>query len=122
ADAKTLAFRFERDRGLGGELGGGIAARLQPERHRHGEATGMGCGDELFGIGTLLIFEPCLERIRRLREHAGIGGKIAAAGATGAVPNRLRFADHVTSPCCRMLPLPLSAKNAAAPATSWDRP
>src|ERR1700722_19669346 len=114
ADAETLAFGFERDRGLGGELSRGIAAGLQPERQRHGEATGMRRGDELFGVGTLLIFEPCLERIRGLCEHAGIGGKIAAAGATGAVPNRLCFADHVTSPCCCVLPLTLSAKAMAS--------
>src|SRR5580700_9959412 len=100
ADAETLAFGFERDRGLGGELSRGIAAGLQAKRERHGEAPGMRRGDELFGVGALLIFEPGLERIRRLCEHAGIGGKIAAAGATRAAPDRLRLADHVTSPCC----------------------
>ena len=85
-----------RDCGLGGELSRGIAAGLQPERERHGEATGVRRGDELFGVGTLLVLEACLEGIRRLCEHTGIGGKIAAAGATGPAPNRFRLADHVS--------------------------
>src|SRR5580704_18378863 len=86
ADAETLAFGFERDRGLGGKLGRGIAAGLQPKRERHGEATVVRRGDELFGVGALLVLKACLERIRHLCEHAGIGGKIATAGATSAVP------------------------------------
>src|ERR1700730_11201271 len=44
-DAETLAFRFERDRGLGGELGRGKAGGLQPKCKRHGEASRMRRGD-----------------------------------------------------------------------------
>src|SRR5438309_1507333 len=59
----------------------------------------MGGSDQLFGIGALLVLETRPERIRSLSEHAGLGGKIAVAGATSAAPNRFRLADHVTSPC-----------------------
>ena len=56
------------DRGLGCQLSRGEAASLQPKGERHGEAPSVGRGDELFGVGTLLVFEPGPERIRgRLR-------------------------------------------------------
>jgi hypothetical protein len=41
-------------------------------------------GDELFGVGALLVLEAGPEGIRGLCEHARIGGKIAAAGTTSA--------------------------------------
>ena len=50
-DAKALAFRVQRDRGLGGELRRRKAGALQPECQRHREAAGMGGGDQFFGIG-----------------------------------------------------------------------
>src|SRR5712671_58454 len=58
----------------------------------------MGGSDQLFGVGALLVLEAGLERIGGFGEHAGIGGKIAAADAAGAAPNRLCLADHVKSP------------------------
>jgi hypothetical protein len=58
----------------------------------------MGGGDQLFGIGALLILETGLERIWSIGEHAGVGRQMTVAGAPSAVPNRLRLADHVTSP------------------------
>src|SRR6266852_170532 len=58
----------------------------------------MGGSDQLFGVGALLVLEAGLERIGGFGEHAGIGGKIAAAGAAGTAPNRLCLADHVKSP------------------------
>jgi hypothetical protein len=86
------------DRRLGTELAGGVAGALQAKGEGHGEASSMGGSDQLFGVGTLLVLEAGLEGIRGFGEHAGIGGKIAAAGAAGAAPNRLCLADHVKSP------------------------
>ena len=54
----------------------------------------MGRSDQLFGISALFVLESGPERIRGLCEDAGIGGKIAVAGATSAAPNRFRLADH----------------------------
>src|SRR5262249_38546635 len=68
------------------------------KRQRHGEAAGVGRGDQLFRIGALLILETGFEGIRGVGEHAGIGGQMTVAGASGAAPNRSRLADHVTSP------------------------
>src|SRR5258705_10250190 len=98
-DAESLALWLESDRRLGSELRGRIAGGLKPKGQCHGEAAGMGGSDQLFGIGALLVLETRSERIGSLSEHAGIGGKIAVAGATSAAPNRFRLADHVTSPC-----------------------
>src|SRR5262245_1505256 len=97
-DAETLTFRVERDHRLSGEFRRGVPSGLQPERQRHGEAASMGCGDELFWIGTLLVFEPGLKGIRRFGEHTGIGGKIAATGTTGAAPNRFCLPHHLLDP------------------------
>src|SRR5690242_19680325 len=58
----------------------------------------MGRGDQLFRIGALLILEPSFERIQGIGEHAGIGGQMTVARASGAKPDRFRLADHVTSP------------------------
>src|SRR5258708_6826853 len=94
ADAKSLAFRFESDGRFGAELGGSVAGGLQPKGERHGETTGMRGGNKLFGVGAFLVLEAGLERIGGFGEHALIGGKVAAAGAARAAPNRLCFADH----------------------------
>src|SRR4029077_527725 len=94
ADLEAFAFRLERNRGLGGELGGSKAGSLHPECESHGEATSVRRGDELFGVGAFLVFEPGPERIRCIHEDAGLRGKIATARATRATPNRFRLADH----------------------------
>src|SRR6476469_3793380 len=60
-------------------------------------------GDQRFGGGTLLVFEPGSKGIRGFGEHAGVSGKISVAGAAGPAPHRFRFADHVTCPCCCVL-------------------
>lgn len=72
ADAESRAVLLERDRGLGGELCRREARGLKLERQRHREASGMGGGDQLFGIGALLVLEAGLERIGRRIEDAGI--------------------------------------------------
>jgi hypothetical protein len=60
----------------------------------------MGRGDELFWVGTLLVFEPRPERIGSFGEHTGIGGNIAATGTTGAAPNRFCLPHHlIILPC-----------------------
>src|SRR6266853_4001814 len=100
---KPLAFRFERERRLGVELCGRVASALQPKCKRHGEAAGIRGGDQFFGVGTLLVFEPGSKGIRGFGEHAGVGGKISVAGGAGPAPNRFRLADHVTYPCCCVL-------------------
>src|SRR5215467_12856982 len=97
-DAETLTFRFERDRCLGGEFRRGVPTGLQPECQRHGEAASMGRGDELFWVGTLLVFEPGPKGIRSFGKHTGIGGKIAATGTTGAAPNRFCLTHHLLDP------------------------
>jgi hypothetical protein len=68
-----LAFLFERDRGLGGELSRGEARGPEPERERHGAAPGMCRRDQLFRVGALLVFESGPERIGGLCKHAGTG-------------------------------------------------
>src|SRR5271166_4816061 len=98
-DAESLTLRLKSDRSLGRELGRRKACALQLKGERHGEASGMGGGDQLFGVGAPLVLEPGPERIRGLCEHAGIGGKIAAAVAARAAPNRFRLAYHGPSPC-----------------------
>ena len=69
-------------------------AALQAKGERHGEAPGVRCGNQLLGIGALLVLKAGLEGIRRAGEHSGVGGKIAAAIAARAAPNRFRLADH----------------------------
>src|SRR5262249_61172520 len=98
ADAKPLAFRLESDRSLGIELGRSIAGALQLKGQCHREASSVRRSDQFFGVCALLILEPRLERIRGVGEHPGIGGEMAAAGATRATPNGFRLADHGTSP------------------------
>src|SRR4029077_3665409 len=93
-DAKALAFRLQRDGGLGAEVGGSEAAALQLERQRHGETAGMRGGDELLGIGALLVLEARFERVGGLVENAGVGRELAVSGAAGAAPNCFRLADH----------------------------
>src|SRR5207244_1167973 len=61
-----------------------------------------GGSDQLLGIGALLVLEASPERIRCICKYTGIGGKITAAVAASAAPNRFRLADHVTSPCYRL--------------------
>src|SRR5262245_38089015 len=99
ADAEALALRLEGDRGLGAELRGRIASALQPKGQGHGKAPGMGGSDQLFGIGAPLVLEARPERVRGLRQHAGIGGKMTAAGAAGPAPNCFRLADHLSLRC-----------------------
>ncbi len=93
-DAETLAFRFEGHCGLGGKFGRGEAGLLHPEGKRHSEAAGMRCGDQLFGVRPLLIFEASSKRVGCFCQNTGIAGKTAATGASGATPNRFRLADH----------------------------
>src|SRR5262245_24369201 len=99
ADAEALALRLEGDRGLGAELRRRIASALQPKGQGHGEAPSMGGSDQLFGIGAPLVLEARPERVRGLRQHAGIGGKMTAAGAAGPAPNCFRLADHLSLRC-----------------------
>lgn len=49
----------------------------------------MGGSNQLFRIGTLLVLEPCPERIGGIRENAGIGGKIAGAGTARTALRRI---------------------------------
>src|SRR5262245_22212204 len=67
-NAKALAFRLQGDGGLGAELGRSEAAALQLERERHGETAGVRGGDELLGVGALLVLEARFERIGGLVE------------------------------------------------------
>src|SRR5262249_31613693 len=57
SDPETFTFGFECDRGLGRELGRGVAAALQAKCERHGEAASVRCCDQLFGIGAVLVLE-----------------------------------------------------------------
>src|SRR5260221_132914 len=98
ADPESLAFRFERDRGLGRQFSRRKARTLQAEGQRHGEASGMGRGDQFLGIGPLLVLEARLEGIGGLGEHAGLAGKVTGPVATSALPNCCCLADHVTLP------------------------
>src|SRR6185312_3820635 len=63
----------------------------------------MGRCDQLFRIRALLAFKARLEGIRRLVEDTGSGCQMAAAGATGTLPNCLCLTDHVTSPLLVLL-------------------
>src|SRR5580704_3287561 len=94
ADSKSFALRFKSDGRLGAECCRCESGSLQAKGERHSEATSMCCGDQLFGIGAFLVLKARFERIRRFREHSGIGGKIAATVAAHAAPNRCRLADH----------------------------
>src|SRR6266480_5093791 len=73
-DAKALAFRLQSDGRLGGKLGGSVAAALELKGKCHSETAGVCSGNEFLGVGTLLVLETRLERIRSLGEHTGIGG------------------------------------------------
>src|SRR5277367_1313135 len=99
-DAESLPLGLESDRGLSIELCGRVAGGLQLKGQRHGEASGVSGGDQLFGICAFFVLEAGPEEIRRRREYTGIRGKIAAAVATRAAPYRFCLAYHVTSPCC----------------------
>src|SRR5580704_16805527 len=94
ADTKALPFRIQRYGRLGSELGRGEAGSLKLKRQSHGKATGMSCGDELLRIRAFLILEACFERVRRLCEHARLGGKLTVSRPPVAAPNGCCFANH----------------------------
>src|SRR6266542_6274453 len=56
--------------------------------------------DQLFRIGTLAVLETRLESIRRLLEHARLGGDGAAAVLDVALPNCPCLLDHDRSASC----------------------
>src|SRR6266542_3349493 len=56
--------------------------------------------DQLFRIGTLAVLETRLESIRRLLEHARLGGDGAAAVLNVALPNCPCLLDHDRSASC----------------------
>ena len=74
------------------------ARALKLEGERHGEAPGMGGGDQFFGIGALLVLEPRLERIRASKQNAGIGRVMPGAVLAGALPDCLCLAIMPSSP------------------------
>src|SRR5215510_6607813 len=65
----------------------------------------MGGGDQLFGIGALLVLKTGLERIGRTLEHPRVGRESAGTSAACAVPNRGRFADHRKPPARERSPI-----------------
>src|SRR5579864_3464014 len=94
ADAKSFALRLKSGGRLGDEFCRSKSGTLQAKGERHSEASSMSCSDQLFGIGAFLALKARFERIKRVREHSGIGGKIAATVAARAAPNRFRLANH----------------------------
>jgi len=49
---------FERYGGIGLQTGGGKTGFTDEKGYLHGETTGMGSANELFGIGTRGILKP----------------------------------------------------------------
>src|SRR6185437_12129730 len=94
ADLEPLTLGLQRDRGLGGELGGRVAGPLENEGERHGEAAGVSSRDQLLRIRPLLALEAGLEGIRGRGQDTGIAGQLALARAAGAAPDRFGFTDH----------------------------
>ena len=56
------------------------------EGERHGEAAGMGGGDQLLRIGARPVGEAGLEAVARLLQHAALRGKGAGALLARALP------------------------------------
>ncbi len=67
-------------------------------RHSHREATGVGGGDELFGIGSLLFAEPFRERVGRVVQDAALRRHRALPRLEIALPLNRRLALHVLPP------------------------
>ncbi len=61
----------------------------------HGEAAGVGGGDELFGVGAGAFFEARLEAVGGVVQGVALGGDGALAGFEVAVPEGGCFAVHV---------------------------
>src|SRR5579871_3622483 len=57
----------------------------------------MGGRNQFLGVRSFLVFEARLERVRRLSEHAGVGGESAITCASCAAPHCLGLANHA---CC----------------------
>src|SRR5262249_46948084 len=91
------SVRIEADGRLRAELARCVSGRLQRERQRHGEATGVGGGDQLLRVGTPLVLEAGLERVGSLGQYTGVRGEVSTAGAAGTAPNGFCSADHERS-------------------------
>src|SRR6516162_2382010 len=90
--------RLERHGRLGCELGWFEAGGLQREREGHREASGVSRGDELFGVGALLVLKASLVGIGRTRQGLRVGGQVAVPVTAGTAPDGLGFADHNIAP------------------------
>lgn len=97
-DGETVADFFERYGGGGFEFFGGEAGAAELRRKSHGEAAGVGGGEELFGIGADATFEAGVEGVGGLFKDAAVGGERAFAGLQIALPNCRSFALHENSP------------------------
>src|SRR6266853_1195310 len=107
-DTEALLVLFEGDGGLGIELRRRVPRALQSKGQRHREAPCVRRGDQLFGVGSLLVLESGPERVRRVCKHARVGRKVAVSGTTAAAPDSPCFANHGKLSCikcwCRATP------------------
>src|SRR5215472_2222321 len=90
--------RLEGHGRLGCELGWFEAGGLQREREGHREASGVSRGDELFGVGALLVLKASLVGIGRTRQGLRVGGQVTIPVTASTMPDGLGFADHNIAP------------------------
>lgn len=97
-DAEALANFFERNRRGGLEFLRGHACSAQLGGKSHRESTGVGGGEQFFGIGADAVFEAGAIRVLRLLEDAAVGGDRAFAVLQTALPKGRCFALHEDAP------------------------
>ena len=59
---------------IGIQFRGRVAGFAEFGTQCHGEAPGVGSGDQFFRVGTLTIFEAAFIRVGRVLEHGALGG------------------------------------------------
>src|SRR3546814_15146376 len=64
-DGKPVSLLVEHDRGERFQRPLGETLAFKREAERHGEAAGVGSGDQFFGVGSALLLEPAAEDIGR---------------------------------------------------------
>ena len=69
----------------------------------HGEAAGVGGGDELFGVGADAVGEAGFEAVLRVFEGAALGGDCSAALFETAFPDCTCATIHRVSPLYLLL-------------------
>src|SRR3546814_2682911 len=69
-DGKPVSLLVEHDRGERFQRPLGETLAFKREAERHGEAAGVGSGDQFFGVGSALLLEAAAEAIGRFLKDA----------------------------------------------------